>query len=539
MADRGRDLKFSVLSDVDRFDLTGPAQDIEDVGDAASKMGGRVDDSAQELKRLALQGKDAQRELDRLETGLDHTGDGAERTAKKVDSAFEKIATSSRSNLRGVGKDADRGMSQASEATATFKDEAKANLSEVASSFTGSMDSAVDVVQGTLGGIVSDLGPVGAAVGAIGAAAVGAIYAKVQQAREAVNDLARELIDSGKGLGVDDIFTRIADASVDDRAKVERLIRSARDLGLATSDVAVAFSGSSSEIADYIDRLEAMKSTSRGTVVDLGALADQVQAGGRLFDDSTQKTTQQDAALSALQAQLESYRDQAKKAEEVQRLFAEATGVSLETLTNYESAITTVAGSNDDLATATEAAAARQAKATKSTEDTWEDYRDTAVASIDDVIAAQERDIRAAADFERNSRKVFDAVGQAGLDWALAQGENADKAMALLASAPRDKQAEIVRNYRTLGQQSGLNLAQGLTSQKDEVGAAGAGLHGSAALAVARRLDIPIGLKGPTAAQIASLRVGVQRAIGTIPVELRVSGQNIYSNNANNDRYRW
>lgn len=43
----------------------------------------------------------------------------------------------------------------------------------------------------------------------------------------------------------------------------------------------------------------------------------------------------------------------------------------------------------------------------------------------------------------------------------------------------------------------------------------------------------------PSASELARVRSGIMRGIGTIPVALRVSGQNIYTNNANNDRYRW
>lgn len=536
MADRGRDLKFSILSDADRFDLAGPADDLEDVGDAAKKMGAQVDDGTQELKRLALQGRDAQRELDRMQGGLDDTGDEAAQTARKVDSAFEKISSSSKSNLRRVGDDADHGMRRAGEATETFRDEARSNISEVASSFTGDLDSAVDVVQGTLGGVVGDMGLIGGVVGAGAATAVGFLYQRFQDVRQAVNDLARDLIETGRGLGADDIFGRIADAAVDDRTKVRELVNAAKELGIAQGDVAVAFSGSSRDILDYVDQLEVLKTATDGVKV---ATEEQVRAVANPYGATYTKTVRGQAdAVSDLQDTLRGYADQARKAEEVQRLFEDATGVSLDTIQSYQGAIEDLAGSNDDLADATESAARRQAKATKSTKDTWEDYRDTAVASIDDVIDAQERDIKAAANFQANSEAVFAAVGQAGVDWALAQGENADKAMQLLANAPAKKQAEVVANYQKLGQQSGLQLAQGLTSARPQVGHSAGLLHGRAADVLRQAVNIPVGLDGPSSRDVANLRASMAARIGTLVVPVK-AGQTRYSNTADNSKYRW
>ena len=110
--------------------------------------------------------------------------------------------------------------------------------------------------------------------------------------------------------------------------------------------------------------------------------------------------------------------------------------MSQDTIDTYTSTLDNLASTQDDVATAVEAAAQRKADATKSETDTWQDYADNVTASIDDVIAAQERDIQARVNFQENAQAVYDAVGQAGVDWALAQGENADKAMELLAGAP-------------------------------------------------------------------------------------------------------
>lgn len=249
MADRGRDLKFAILSDADKFDLDGPARDLDTLARRADDTGrdlDRLEDSAKKAGR-AIDGQGLARDTQEAGRELDRLGDDAGDTARKTDSAFDKIARSSKSNFRDVSRNADRGMRDAKKSTETFRDEAKQNLSEVASSFQGDMDSAVDVVQGTLGGIVGDLGPVGIAVGAAGAGAVGLIYSEVQKTKEAISELASELtqefVDASGQITEEFIQGRIQQLAADDAQGFANLAEKARLAGVSVRDVVRAKAG--------------------------------------------------------------------------------------------------------------------------------------------------------------------------------------------------------------------------------------------------------------------------------------------------------
>lgn len=463
-------IKIPLIADVANF-LRG----TRDVADALDDVSGALDDL----------GDEGSRSTDKLERSLKDAADAADKVGKESDGAFDKLAKSS--------KKADDSVSRAKKGMGDFKEEAAGTGREAAASISSVGDSA-DAVQETLANALGGFGPAGAAAGVALAAGFGIFRAKAEEAKAAVKELAGQLIESGGKLGTDDIFSKIGTAATEGQLK--SMIKDAKDLGIATSDLAVAFSGSSADISKYIDGLKAQRDALRNTDEAQAQLRENVKSAGRAWAVSTNSVSGQDLAHQKLIHSLEGFSEQARKAEEIQQQFKDLTGVSLDTVQNYESAIQDLAGSNDDLADATETAAKRQAAATKSTKDSWEDYKDTAIASIDEVIAAQERDMKAAQEFEDNATKVFKAVGQAGVDWALAQGPNADKAMALLANAPKAKQAEVVQNYKTIGSQSGLALAQGLTGQAPNVVKSAREIHEDAVAALTHRINIPVGVDG-------------------------------------------
>ena len=147
-----------------------------------------------------------------------------------MDDAFDKISDSAKANMGKVGDSSRRGMREAESATDTFRNEAKQNVSEVVSSFDGSMDSIADVVQGTLGGVVSDLGAMGIAAGAAGAVVVGYIYNQITQARERVEELRSALTDLFVDPGEDTLSQRITTIvdSLKDSGQLRNLAADAR-----------------------------------------------------------------------------------------------------------------------------------------------------------------------------------------------------------------------------------------------------------------------------------------------------------------------
>jgi ABC-type transporter Mla subunit MlaD len=157
-----------------------------------------LDESADALDGVAREGDRAADELQRSfrdmvrnsRTAGDDIGDNMRdgyRTAERAARDFERTA--------------DDATDEAGEATGEFKDEARSNFSEVASSFSGDMTSAADLVQGTLGGLAGSLvGPAGLAAGAlaiIGGTLFASVNENAEKAEARVSAMYEDFLESG------------------------------------------------------------------------------------------------------------------------------------------------------------------------------------------------------------------------------------------------------------------------------------------------------------------------------------------------------
>lgn len=135
-----------------------------------------VEDLVEEVKDLADAGDDTARSMVK---DLDKIGEAAEDAQRKT---------------AKIGDGAGGSLKKATDATDEFKDEAKQNFGEVASSFSGDMASAADLVQGTLGGLAGSLGgPLGLALGAV-SIALGSFIAMAQAEAERAKEIRAEAI---------------------------------------------------------------------------------------------------------------------------------------------------------------------------------------------------------------------------------------------------------------------------------------------------------------------------------------------------------
>ena len=192
MADRGRDLKFSILSDLKQFDTDKPARQLEDLGGAAEAAG---------------------RELDRFD-------DQARETARKVDSAFDKIADSSRASLRRkVGDDVDHAKHKLREAGEEGQDTAR----EMFASFTdfSSVGDAAQEISANVGGL---FGPIGLAIGGALSAGFAIFNRNAEKIKETGKEIADALIESKGRLDEafiqDKIKSFVEDGSIQDLARI-------------------------------------------------------------------------------------------------------------------------------------------------------------------------------------------------------------------------------------------------------------------------------------------------------------------------------
>jgi uncharacterized protein YjbJ (UPF0337 family) len=200
--------KLELVSDVKSF-LRGTA----DVGKSLDDVSDSLDDLARDAGQTSTK---MGREFDNVESDAKGAADTLER---KFRDAFDDVKSNSRKSFDAVGDnakdgykaasraakdfegDAEHAGNRASETTGEFKDEARQNFAEVASSFSGDMNSATDLVQGTLGGLAGSIpGGLGLALGGL-AIAGGAFVAKWQEAAEKteqrISDMYDDMIASG------------------------------------------------------------------------------------------------------------------------------------------------------------------------------------------------------------------------------------------------------------------------------------------------------------------------------------------------------
>lgn len=223
------------------------------------QAGASTDDISDALDELRRQGD---KDVGALEKSFKELAKEAERTDKKIE---------------GIGSG---GFGKAGKASSEFKDEALANISEVSSSFDGSLESIGDLAQGTLGGITQAIPGIGlAAAGA--AAAVGVItdaFVKAEEATVEARDSAYEYGLSLSAAGeLADVAGRISDLTgsveglkkVQDLATVSGWDQKAVLKALATGDglpaLAKAFDEGANSTNVQIGRLNELQGALDGT----------------------------------------------------------------------------------------------------------------------------------------------------------------------------------------------------------------------------------------------------------------------------------
>lgn len=154
-----------------------------------------VTNVAEALEEVTDELQDVSKGGDKAEASLEDNFRAIAKAAREADEATQKIGGTTRASMTDAGR-----------STAEFKDEAKQNFGEVASSFSGDMASATDLVQGTLGGLAASIGgPLGLALGAA-SIALGAVIAQAQADAEKAEELrlrAVEAVTSAFEEGVD------------------------------------------------------------------------------------------------------------------------------------------------------------------------------------------------------------------------------------------------------------------------------------------------------------------------------------------------
>jgi len=234
-------------------DVTGFLRGTKDVEDA-------LDDVIESLDDVATQSRATSSTAD---ASLDDISASSQAAAEALEAdfrgAFDAVQADARSSSSSISTHVRTGTKDAGAATGEFKQEAKANLSEVASSFQGDFTSAADVVQGTLGGLVSSFG----AAGAIGLAAAGvgvgiarSLFQKSREeaaelkkaSQEAIEAIAAAYVDAGGKITAASRKASLDRWFADNQKHIEGWRSAAADLGLPFETLVEASQGSADAI---------------------------------------------------------------------------------------------------------------------------------------------------------------------------------------------------------------------------------------------------------------------------------------------------
>lgn len=239
MADRGRDLKFNLLSDISKFDTDRPAKGLEDLADSADLAGKAVDKLSDiadrsDLDKIDRDAKDGGRSLEDFERQ-------ARETASRVDDAFDKIAKSSRQNLHTK---LDDNADNAKRSMREVSDEARDTGREMAASFTGSSDDIMGALQelGANAGVA--FGPIGGALSIALGSGLGLFFADWQKKKEKLTEDVQTFTDAlieGQGRLSEEFLNQ--QISGIDPKKIKELGDAAREAQVPVRDVIRAYAG--------------------------------------------------------------------------------------------------------------------------------------------------------------------------------------------------------------------------------------------------------------------------------------------------------
>lgn len=530
MATKGRDFKVSFLTDLAEFTADKAADQLDDLADSATKAARTVkdvDDAAdgRGLRSLDDDSTKAGKSLHDLEAdakggarALDTLDTQATATAGKVDDAFDRIRQSSKAGMKGVSDNTKHGMDDAGHATQTFKDEAKANLSEVASSFQGDLTSAADIVQGTLGGIVSDLGPLGLAAGAGAAAGVGLIVSTITAAKERVKELTGSFLDLRKQ-GIDpaaDAASHLVDEL--DTTQLSKFGKDAREIGISMETLRAALDGN----ADAIEAVRAANKryndeNAAGNPISGQQLDHHLELTERLND--TEKAYRNSADAAQVYGAAEAAAAEAATA--AQEAAKQALADHAAAYTGFVDASGTYTDLLATMTAAEQEKAQKTADSTKDEKDTWEDYANSVDVSVDQYLDALERQVQAQEQWAGNLQKL----AKRGVDeGVLAELERmGPEGAPLVAKLTKSSNAELTRMvtlYGRKGSAAGAAVASNLSNKAGAVTKSARDLHDAAAVELARTITVPVKL-GDASRAAREAWLDADRYFRTHPITLR------------------
>jgi DNA repair exonuclease SbcCD ATPase subunit len=340
--------EIAIASETGAFEKgiqSGVIEPLEDAEGALKKLG---QNTGPEKLEQGL--KDAAKASDEMKDEIKRNASQIDSTFRKSDDDFELSNREKRKITKETIKE--------------IGEEAKQNASETFSSFDGSAQSFVDGIQGTLGGLVSSLGPAGIAAGAAGALAIGLIQGALQNADETsqafkqdVADLTQALIDAGSHgtISTDDMvkaLQKLATETDSSKVSLQKLFDTAKASGNSFKDLAQAYAGNEAGLSKLLATAkEKLAVDQKAADANKVSRADQndMTVGEIQHAAALQKTA---AAQKDYVSYLQQSADKAKEAKKAEEEYIQADGPALAAkaaaLGNLQSAYNDAADSVED-----------------------------------------------------------------------------------------------------------------------------------------------------------------------------------------------
>lgn len=270
-------------------------------------------------RQLQQEMKKAGASVEDITDALDDVTKQGEKGTEKLESSFKELSRQAKKTEADVKDVGDKGFKKATGAGAEFKDETLSNLSEVTSSFDGSMESIGELVQGTLGGVAANIPGIGLAAGAV-AVGVGGITARFtelgEESKRIKGDIINDALEIGDALDKEAVDARVRDIlGTENTMKQAQLLAEILEINVGQAALALAgdFDSAGVSLQTVRDGLEAaggdvnfdvwndLKNTVEATTGALTAAED----AARAQEIATGRTTQaQTKAQKELQAEV-------------------------------------------------------------------------------------------------------------------------------------------------------------------------------------------------------------------------------------------
>jgi uncharacterized phage infection (PIP) family protein YhgE len=359
-------IKIPIVSDV-----TDAIRGVRNLGDEFDKVADSLDDVVDEANDAEKAIKDwgsADSAVRDLKDDVQDAADGAERLEKK----FKDAADAVRKVDPKPVKDVDDAFDRASEGADEFKDEASSTAREAAASFDGSADSIAEVFQEVAANAFAGFGPAGAAAGVAVAVGLGVAISKLTEVAEKTNEAKEagaEWAQSFNSATAEDRITALRDAwgelggtIVDSKEWYEF---GQREAVSALDQIGDAAKDNRGLVVDFVEafnttdpeqRLDRLNEVLAGIDRDLDGLGPAWKAslGG---NDTEEAYLQRREDLRGLREQAQEQIDVQEQANETERLYAEAMGVTVEQLRDYNGLSDEAKARIDELAEADKGAA--------------------------------------------------------------------------------------------------------------------------------------------------------------------------------------